>query len=152
MSRVALDTNILAYVAGVDRHPDDAAKIDASRTLLKRLRGRASLVVPVQVMGELFVVLTRAGASRGDARATVLRMTEAFGAADSSASALFSALDLVAAHQFQFWDALILNAAAEAGCTLLLSEDMSSGFSWRGVTVLNPLAATTDDRLARLYA
>jgi len=152
VSRVALDTNILAYVAGVDRHPDDAAKIDASRTLLKRLRGRASLVVPVQVMGELFVVLTRAGASRGDARATVLRMTEAFGAADSSASALFSALDLVAAHQLQFWDALILNAAAEAGCTLLLSEDMSNGFSWRGVTVLNPLAATTDDRLARLYA
>ncbi|PAX09033.1 PIN domain-containing protein [Sphingomonas lenta] len=152
MSRVALDTNILAYVAGVNRHPDDAAKIDASRTLLKRLRGRASLVVPVQVMGELFVVLTRAGASRGDARATVLRMTEAFGAADSSASALFSALDLVAAHQLQFWDALILNAAAEAGCTLLLSEDMSNGFSWRGVTVLNPLAATTDDRLARLYA
>ena len=152
MSRVALDTNILAYVAGVNRHPDDAAKIDASRTLLKRLRGSASLVVPVQVMGELFVVLTRAGASRGDARATVLRMTEAFGAADSSASALFSALDLVAAHQLQFWDALILNAAAEAGCTLLLSEDMSNGFSWRGVTVLNPLAATTDDRLARLYA
>ena len=36
MSRVALDTNILAYVAGADRHTDDAAKIDASRTLLKR--------------------------------------------------------------------------------------------------------------------
>jgi predicted nucleic acid-binding protein len=152
VTRVAFDTNILAYVAGVDRHPDDAAKIDASRTLLKQLRGRASLLVPVQVIGELFVVLTKAGASRADARATVLRMTEAFGSADSGAPALLSALDLVAAHQLQFWDALILNAAAEAGCTLLLSEDMSSGFTWRGVTVLNPLAAVPDDRLARLIA
>jgi predicted nucleic acid-binding protein len=152
VTRVAFDTNILAYVAGVDRHPDDAAKIDASRTLLKQLRGRASLLVPVQVIGELFVVLTKAGASRADARATVLRMTEAFGSADSSAPALFSALDLVAAHQLQFWDALILNAAAQAGCTLLLSEDMSSGFTWRGVTVLNPLTPVPDDRLARLIA
>jgi predicted nucleic acid-binding protein len=55
-------TNVLAYIAGVDRHPDDIAKVDASRALLKRLRGRASLVAPIQVLGELHVVLSRAGA------------------------------------------------------------------------------------------
>ena len=32
--------------------------------------------------------------------------------------------------------------AAEVGCRLLLSEDMQDGFSWRGVTVVNPFAAT----------
>ena len=53
MSRIAFDTNVLAYIAGVGRHPDDAAKIEAGRTLLRQLRSRASLIAPVQVLGEL---------------------------------------------------------------------------------------------------
>ena len=152
MTRVAFDTNVLAYVAGVDRHADDAAKIDASRMLLKQLRGRAALVVPVQVLGELYVVLTRSGASRDEARDAVLRMAQAFGTADSNGSAFLSALDLATTHKLQFWDSLIVNAAAEAGCTLLLSEDMSDGFSWRGTVVVNPFATSVDERLTRLIA
>ncbi len=49
-------------------------------------------------------------------------------------------------------DALILNAAAEAGCELLLSEDMASGFAWRGTVVVNPFAPSPGERLARLAA
>lgn len=150
MTRVAFDTNVLAYIAGVDRHADDAAKIEASRALLKQLRGRATLLVPVQALGELYVVLTRSGASREEARDTVLRMTQALGCLDSGRSAFLSALDLATAHKLQLWDALILNAAAEAGCTLLLSEDMADGFAWRGTAVVNPFAPAIDERLTSL--
>lgn len=150
--RLALDTNIIAYVAGVDRHVDDEGKIARGRDILRRLRGRASLILPVQVLGELFVVLTRAGATREEARETVLRLAQALAVADTSRSTLFSALDLVAAHKLQFWDALILNAAADAGCALLLSEDMTQGFTWRGTTVINPLANDLDPRLTALLA
>lgn len=150
MTRIALDTNVLAYIAGVDRHVDDGRKIESSRALLKQLRGRATLIAPVQALGELFVVLTRSGAHRDEARDAVLRMAQAFAAADSSSSAFLSALDLVAAHKLQLWDALILNAAAEAGCTLLLSEDMNSGFAWRGTVVVDPFAPSPDARLTRL--
>ena len=38
------------------------------------------------------------------------------------------------------WDAVMLSAAAEAGCRLLLSEDFQEGFTWRGVSVTNPFA------------
>jgi predicted nucleic acid-binding protein len=62
VTRIAFDTNVLAYIAGVDRHADDGRKIDVSRALLKQLRGRATLIAPVQALGELFVLLTRAGA------------------------------------------------------------------------------------------
>jgi predicted nucleic acid-binding protein len=48
------------------------------------------------------------------------------------------------------WDALILNAAAEAGCGLLLSEDMAGGFAWRGTVVIDPFAAKIDKRLVRI--
>ncbi len=150
--RIAFDTNILAYIAGVDRHADDRPKIESSRGLLRALRERATLVAPVQALGELFVVLMRSGAARSEARETVLRVAQAFGAADSNSSAFLSALDLAAAHQLQFWDALILNAAAEAGCSLLLSEDMSSGFAWRGTVVVDPFAQARDERLNRLLA
>ena len=59
-------------------------------------------------------------------------------------------VDLATEHKLQFWDALILNVAADAGCSLLLSEDMQDGFAWRGVTVVNPFAAKMHKRLARI--
>ena len=39
-------------------------------------------------------------------------------------------------------DVVILVAAADAGCRLLLSEDLQEGFTWSGVTVTNPFSAT----------
>ena len=49
-----------------------------------------------------------------------------------------AALDLAADHQMAIWDALILSVAADQKCRMLLSEDFQQGFTWRGVTVLNP--------------
>jgi len=45
---------------------------------------------------------------------------------------------------------LIVTAAAEAGCTMLLSEDMQDGFVTRGLTVANPLRDTLHSKLAGL--
>ena len=44
------------------------------------------------------------------------------------------------AHNHRIWDAVILSAAAAAECRVLLSEDMQHGFTWSGVTVVNPFA------------
>ncbi|KPF62290.1 hypothetical protein IP88_15220 [alpha proteobacterium AAP81b] len=147
---VAIDTNILAYAAGVARARGDAAKVVAARELLRRLATRAQVVVPVQALAELFVVLTRSGDTREAARDTVLRLHAAYIAAESASGTLLSALDAAVAHQLQLWDALILTAAAEAGCILLLSEDMAPGFTWRGVTLVNPLATPADARLSTI--
>ena len=137
--RIAFDSNILAYLAGVDRGAGDSDKIFAARALLADLAGRATLIAPIQALGELFVVLLRAGAEREAARAILLRLRGTFSEVDTSDRTFLSALDLVVAHKLQFWDALILSAAADAGCTMLLSEDMQNGFVWRGVSVVNPL-------------
>lgn len=37
-----------------------------------------------------------------------------------------------------YWDAAIIEAARESGCTELLSEDLSNGQDYNGVTVVNP--------------
>ena len=66
--RVALDTNFLLYAEGVN----DAACRDAARGIVMRLP-LGETFVPVQVLGELFRVLTRkAGYDAAAARATVL--------------------------------------------------------------------------------
>lgn len=148
--RVALDSNILAYIAGVSRSADDDGKIAKVRELMSRLAESVSLVAPAQTLGELFVVLRRSGASAEEAREILLEFAEAFGTSASETRIALSAADLVVDHKLQFWDALIVTAAADAGCGLLLSEDMQHGFVTRGLTIINPLANDTHPKLAAL--
>jgi predicted nucleic acid-binding protein len=61
-------------------------------------------------------------------------------------------LDLNVDHKLQIWDALILAVAAEQHCRILLTEDMHAGFTWRGVTLVNPFAPEQDPLLEQLLA
>ncbi|MFC0220453.1 PIN domain-containing protein [Pseudochelatococcus lubricantis] len=132
--KVALDTNFLAYAEGVNSEE----KRDIALDLLRRLPSDAA-VIPVQVLGELFNVLVRkAGRPRVAARSALLGWRDAFPVMETSVVAMQKAFDLAADHQFGIWDAVILAVASDAGCRLLLSEDMQDGFTWGGVTVVNP--------------
>jgi len=150
MTRVALDTNVLAYLAGVTRSSDDEAKINETSSLIKRLSDHVSLIAPAQAMGELFVVLRRSGAPADEARSILIEFADAFGTSPSESNSVLAAADLVVDHKLQFWDSLILTAAANAGCTLLLSEDMQSGFVTRGVTIVDPYSKPVHPKLAAL--
>lgn len=150
MIRVALDSNILAYLAGVSRTAEDDGKIAQVRELLRDLGERVSLVAPAQTLGELFVVLRRSGASAEEARTILMEFADAFGTSASEAQTAIAAADLVVDHKLQFWDALIVTASAEVGCALLLSEDMQDGFVTRGLTIVNPLAQTKHPKLGAL--
>lgn len=134
---IAVDTNVLAYAEGLN----GAQKRDAAVSLLQTLSPESTFV-PVQALGELFTVLVRkAGRSRADAAAAVLSWGDAFPLIETSNDVLLAATDLADAHQLSLWDAVMLSAAADARCRLLLSEDLQEGFTWRGVTVANPFAA-----------
>lgn len=134
--RVALDTNVLAYAEGVG----DATRRDISLALLTKL-DPASVLLPAQTLGELFRVLTsKARRSGAQARTAVLGWADSFDVADSRWSSFQAALDLAADHGLSMWDSLILAVAAEGRCRILLSEDFQIGFTWRGVTVVNPYA------------
>lgn len=68
----------------------------------------------------------------------------------TSATAMVNATDLASDHGLTIWYSIVLAASAEAECRLLLSEDLQEGFTWRGVTVTNPFAATRHPLLAAL--
>ena len=146
--RVALDTNILAYAEGVN----GAAMKRTALGLLEKLP-EGAVLLPVQVLGELFNLLVRK-AKRAPARArkAILSWQDAFPLIETSGEVMLAAADLAADHQLGIWDAVIVSAAAEAGCRLLLSEDLQEGFTWKGVTVTNPFSTPKHELLEALLA
>lgn len=145
---VAVDTNVLAYAEGVNGPQNRDAAIQLMQTLPPE-----STLVPVQALGELFTILVRkAGKSRSHAAAAVLSWGDAFPLIETSNDVLLAATDLADAHQLSLWDAIMLSAAADARCRLLLSEDLQDGFTWRGVTVTNPFASRRHPLLEALVS
>jgi predicted nucleic acid-binding protein len=133
---VALDTNFLIYAE--DMH--DAARRMTALRFMEALVGHRRYV-PVQVLGEFHRVLRRKlRMDQVEIAGLVTRWTRHVELIPTTETVFADACTLAANHQFDIWDAIILAAAAEAKCDLLLSEDGHSGFHWRGVTVVDPFA------------
>jgi len=146
--KVALDTNLLAYAEGLN----GGERRDVALGLIRRLP-QETTIVPVQVLGELFNVLVRKGGrSRADARDALLSWRDTFPAVATSPEVMLAASDLATDHRLGMWDAVILSAASQAGCRLLLSEDFQEGFTWGGVTVVNPFSSPRHALLDALLA
>lgn len=144
--RIALDTNFLAYAEGLD----GSARRDRAWEILERLSD-LELAIPVQVLGELYNVLSRkARLDPDDARAHLMVWRDSAALIDTTAETALSAMELAARHKLQFWDSIIIAASSHAGCRLLLSEDMQNGFTWSGLTVVNPFLPEPHALLADL--
>jgi len=143
--RIALDTNVLAYAEGLG----DELRCGKALQLVGLLAAQ-ELILPAQTLGELTrVLIGKAKRTPADTRDAVLGWADSFEVADSTWPAFQAAFDLVADHQLPMWDALILAIAAENHCRLLLSEDFSSGFTWRGITVVDPFSEPLHPLLAQ---
>jgi predicted nucleic acid-binding protein len=142
--RLALDTNILAYAVGVN----GPERKNETLEMINKLP-EPDTFLPVQVLGELFRVLVRkAGFTPVQAKTTIVHLLDTFPLIETSPSILLAAMDLAVNHKIGIWDAVILAAASAAGCRLLLSEDLQDGFTWSGVTVVNPFAEKRNQLLS----
>jgi predicted nucleic acid-binding protein len=147
---IGFDSNILIYMAGgvttADHH-----KVEQSFAIYSDLLETEELVVPVQALGEAYRVLTRKFKFPVDVVKRILSEWEdSFTAAGTQHTTLQDAVEIASTHGLQIWDAIILAASFEAGCSILLSEDMQHGFVWRGLTVINPFADDPHPLLASL--
>lgn len=149
---VALDSNALVYWLRLAKRSEDDEKVVRARFVVDALSGDHAIIVPGQVFGEAYNVLTKAGRSRDEVVKLVRSSANAFSIATPDTTAYLDALDLAARHKLQFWDALIIRIAVDAGCELLLSEDMQNGFRVADLTLVNPFATTPHPRLAALLS
>jgi predicted nucleic acid-binding protein len=133
--RVFVDTNVWVYT--VDR--SEGAKQKIARDLLQRSR-ESDLVVSAQVLGEFFVTVT-GKLSRPvpppEARALVDQMRR-LPVVPIDSQLVARAIAHSEVWQLSYWDALIVAAANVAGCTRILSEDMSDGAVYDGLQIENP--------------
>ena len=135
-ARFTLDTNLLVYSI------DNA--VGARHRLAREIVDRAvecECWLTLQALGEFYVAATRKGmAPPAEAAAQAADWLELFPTVTASPAALRAALAEATAGRASYWDALLVATAAEAGCTIVLTEDMSDGSILSGVRVHNPFA------------
>jgi predicted nucleic acid-binding protein len=129
-----LDSNILVYSADRAAGERHALAID-----IVARSARAGGVLTLQSLSEFYVVSTRKRLTeRPRAAALVDSWLVAFPCVAVSANAIRIALADAVAGRASYWDALLTATAAEAGCTLILTEDLQDGATFSGVEIHNP--------------
>ena len=133
-ARSFFDSNVLVYA-------DDKAAPAKQRRALELVaehRRAGTGVVSLQVLQEYFVTVTRKlGVDAHIVRRKVELLAE-FDVAAPDVADILAAIDLHRLHGFSFWDALVLRAAKQSGCSVLLSEDFQQSREIDGVRVVNP--------------
>ncbi|MBY0447529.1 MAG: PIN domain-containing protein [Hyphomonadaceae bacterium] len=132
---IFLDTNILLY--SLDLHAGEGTKRDMAHSLL----ARRDVVLSVQVLQEFYVQATHARRARPLAHADavgLIRTWGRFAVVENTQALLLAGLAIRASAQLSLWDALIVAAAAGAGCSELMTEDLNGGQIIAGVRITNP--------------
>lgn len=135
---VFLDTNILLYSLGLNA--GEGTKQNVALGYL----ARRDVVLSVQVLQEFYVEATharRVGPLSHDDAAGLIRAWSRFEVVDNTQALLKAGLALRASAQLSLWDALIVAAAAGAGCEAVITEDLNSGQNIAGVQIINPFLA-----------
>jgi len=121
---ITVDTNVLVYI--YDGY--DPGRQAAAIRVFQQLTVRRAPVAR-QVIGELHNVLRRKLARPAWEAAQAARtMLAAFDASfPASERAVEDALAQASAGRLSYWDALLAASARDAGCSILISEDMHPG-------------------------
>jgi predicted nucleic acid-binding protein len=132
-----VDTNILLY--SISTLLKEAPKAAIAREILRS----RDLVLSVQVLQEFYVQATRPSRPdplSHDEAIAFIETWKRFPIVDVTLGLFDEAVKVKSRYQLSYWDAAIIAAARQAGCTEVLSEDMNAGQDYGGVRVVNPFA------------
>jgi predicted nucleic acid-binding protein len=138
--RSFLDTNVVIY-AFDQLSP---AKCEVARRLITDGAVSKQTFISYQVVQEFVNVALRGfkiTVSRWDLETFMVGALFPMMAVSSSPALMIEALRLQAADNISWYDALIVAAALQARCQLLLSEDLQHGRRFGALTVSNPFKA-----------
>ncbi len=134
--RFTLDTNVLIY--SVDITAGGRHEL-AVQIVLQAVRLDCWLTL--QAVSGFYWAVTRKGIIPVAAAAAQANdWLTAFPCTAVSAGAVRVALADAGAGRASYWDALLVATAAEAGCSLTLTEDLADGSTLGGIAIHNPFA------------
>ena len=134
-ARSFFDTNVLVYA---DDEDAPVAKQRCAVELVAEHRRAGTGVVSLQVLQEYFVTVTRKLHLDATVARRKVELLAEFDVATPDLTDVLAAIDLHRLHGFSFWDALVLRAAKQSGCAVLLSEDLQDKREVDGVRIVNP--------------
>jgi predicted nucleic acid-binding protein len=132
--RFTLDTNVLVYAV-------DAREGRKREFAIRIVEAAAGLDCPLalQAVGEFYAAATvKLKLTPKDAAIRAAQLIAGFETFSYSVHAVRAALEEAPKRRFSYWDGVLLAAAAEAGCTTILSEDMADGARFGSIAVANP--------------
>ena len=132
-----VDTNILVYAH--DR--STGIKHERARTLTEELWNSGKGVLSTQVLQELCINLRRKAANPMPMEEVrrLIREYSTWEIVTNTPGSVLGALEIETRYKTSFWDALIIQAAEEAGASILYSEDLAGGQHYGAIKVVNPL-------------
>ena len=137
--RAFVDTNVFVYLFD-GRSP---RKQRAAQQLLAQASSEGRVVLSTQVLQETYVALTRKlNVSEPDALSAV-RMMSAYTVVHTDTPLVLKGIRRSMQNRLSLWDALIVEAALEARCDVLYSEDLSDGQTFGAMTLRNPFTESS---------
>lgn len=136
MAKIFFDTNILIYT--VDKK--DQEKFELSRKMVKYISSDHSPVISTQVLQEFYNASTSKLKLEKIFIKNLVHSYQNMEIVTVDPQIIEQAIDISIIFQLSFWDSLIVAAAEQAKCVFLISEDLNSGQTIRGIKIVNPFS------------
>lgn len=131
-----IDTNILVYT--LDKF--NRSKQKKARLLLKKLISQNSCVISTQVLEEFYVAATKKMNASPAVVKGIITSFEKIEIVHITPEIIKDAIDINILHKISFWDALIIAAADTAKCAAVITDDLNSKQTIKGIKIINPFA------------
>ena len=138
-----LDTNVFVY----QLDGSDARKAEITRDLIQQGVDGGNACISFQVVQECLNTAIRKAhlqLAAHDMRRYLEAVLAPLLKVQPSLRLYRASLDIQSRYRFAYYDALIVAAALDAGCTALYSEDLQHGQRIEGLTIVNPFRPDVD--------
>lgn len=135
-ARVFVDTNILVYAY-------DSSARDKHEIAKKEIAGlwnSGQGLISTQVLQEFYVTITKKVLRpvESDLARMIIQDFLQWKVVINDGQSILEAIDIQNKHKFDFWDAMVVQAAIKGEAAVLLSEDFESGRTIDGIRFRNP--------------
>lgn len=131
------DTNVLVYTVDLA----EPRKMEVARDTIDLSLADGGFTISTQVMQEFYNAVTRRGFLAHRAAVHHMRQFRHERVVSTTPELLWGAFEVKERYGFSIWDALIVQAAIEAGCTRLFTEDLQHGQRIGTLEVVDPFQA-----------
>jgi predicted nucleic acid-binding protein len=128
------DTNVLVYAYD----PREGMKRLRAQALIEAHGGAGTLVLSTQVLQESYAVLVRKGFLTPKAALTLVSTLSQERVVGADSDSVLRGLACSQRFGLSPWDGLIVQAALDAGCATLFTEDLQAGQRFGDLEVVNP--------------